>query len=369
MEIHKHKTKKIMMLGNSYLSIYGLRSELIECLIKNGYEIHTVFPNGPFGVGELKSKEMNCAFYNVHLKRRGKNIFQEIKLGVQYFYYIKKVRPDIILAYTVKPILYGGIISRIFSIPFLPNITGLGEALQNSRFIRYFYKIAIKNAECIFFQNEKDQSFFERNGFKYKQSRLLPGSGVNLEKICVLEYPERTNVKFFYVARVMKAKGIEEFLEAASKMKKLYKDVEFHICGICEEEYIEKLKEYEKKDVIKYHGLVHDIQNYYKKAHCIVMPSYYPEGMSNVLLEAAASGRPIITTNRVGCKEAVDDMVTGYLVKEKDSIDLFEKMRSFYELSFNEKKSMGIKGRRKVEMEFDRNRVVKEYLEIINTIN
>lgn len=358
--------KKIMMIGNSYLAIFGLRSELIEQLIEKGYEVWTIFPNGPFGNGEKKSKQMGCYFMNVDLNRRGGNIFQEFCLFIQYLNLIKSKQPDLVLAYTVKPIVYVGIICRIYHIPFMPNITGLGEALKNSSVIRAFYKVAVKNAKCVFFQNAQDKFFFENNGFDYKESALLPGSGVNLEQYCVLKYQESESVKFTYIARVMKSKGIEEFLQAATKMKEIYHDkVEFHVCGICEEEYENLLEQYQKDRVICYHGLVRDIQNYYKDTHCVVMPSYYPEGMSNVLLEAAASGRPVITTDRTGCKEAVEDGVSGYLIKEKDAEDLFAKMEMFYHLSYYERRDMGLEGRKIVEKMFDRKIVVNLYMKRI----
>ncbi|MDE7341038.1 MAG: glycosyltransferase family 4 protein [Lachnospiraceae bacterium] len=361
--------KKVMMIGNSYLSIFGLRLELIKQLIEEEYEVWTIFPNGTFGNGEQRSNEIGCHFINVSLSRRGKNLFQEIRLFVQYFKVIRKVRPDLILAYTVKPIVYTGIICRIFHIPFMPNITGLGEALKNSRFIKYLYKAATKNAECIFFQNMQDRIFFEKNNFNYKYSVLLPGSGVNLSQYQVYEYPDAMPVKFTYVARVMKAKGIEEFLEAAVKMKAMHNEkVEFHVCGICEEEYEGMMNQYQKKGIIVYHGFVYNIKEYYQKAHCIIMPSYYPEGMSNVLLEAAAAGRPIITTDRVGCREAVENGKTGYLIRERDSTDLFHKMNKFLSLSYQEKKNMGLMGRDRIEKKFDRKVVVDAYMECIRKI-
>lgn len=358
-----------MMIGNSYLSIFGLRSELIEQLIENGYEVWTIFPNSTFGSGEQKSKQMGCHFIDVSLTRRGRNLVQEIRLLIQYFKEIRRVRPDIVLAYTVKPVVYTGIICRVFSIPFIPNITGLGEALENSKFIKYLYKVATKNAECIFFQNIHDQNFFEKNKFNYKSSVLLPGSGVNLLKYQVYKYPDDKPIQFTYVARIMKAKGIEEFLKAAAEMKVIHgKEVEFHVCGICEEEYEDMINQYQQAGIIFYHGFVYNIEEYYQKTHCVVMPSYYPEGLSNVLLEAAATGRPIITTDRIGCREAIEDEKTGYLVQEKDSVDLFCKMNKFFNLSYLEKKSMGLMGRERVEKMFDRKIVVAAYMECINKI-
>lgn len=358
-----------MMFGNSYLAVFGLRSELIEQLMEKGHEVWAVFPNSTLGSGEQKSRQIGCHFIDVSLTRRGRNIFQEIRLLMQYFKAIRRIRPDIVLAYTVKPIVYTGTICRIFRIPFMPNITGLGEALKNSKFIKHLYKVATKNAECIFFQNIHDKMFFEENKFIYKNSVLLPGSGVNLLQYQVYKYPDDAPIIFTYVARVMKAKGIEEFLKAAVEMKAVHgKDVEFHVCGICEEEYEDMINRYQQAGIIFYHDFVCNIKEYYQKTHCVVLPSYYPEGLSNVLLEAAATGRPIITTDRIGCREAIEDEKTGYLIREKDSVDLFCKMDKFFNLSYQEKKSMGLMGRERIEKMFDRKIVVDAYIECINKI-
>jgi galacturonosyltransferase len=211
-------------------------------------------------------------------------------------------------------------------------------------------------------------SFFEDYKIISAKVGLLPGSGVNLEKYQPLPYPEDDKIIFTYIARVMKTKGIDEFLAAAETIKKEYSNVEFHICGYYEDDYKDIIEQAQKQGTIVYHGMVNDVRPYEEISHCIVLPTYHPEGISNVLLEAAACARPIITTNRPGCKEVVDDGINGYLVKEKDSQDLIRKMRQFMELSWEARRDMGLAGRSKVEKEFDRQIVVEKYLEYIQNI-
>lgn len=365
--------KKVLILGNSHMVVFKFRGELIEQLISDGYEVFVCFPNGPFGDGEATSKQYGCEFIEIHMERRGTNPFKDVSTICDYFKIIKKVNPSVVLGYTVKPDVYGGIVCRLLNIPFIPNITGLGKGLDEEGLIQkitiLLYKIAIKKAHCVFFQNKSDKLFFDTHGIKYQNGIILPGSGVNLEKFQILPYPEQeTPVKFIYVARVMKVKGIEQYFDAAHEIKKKYPETEFHICGYCEENYKVTI---EKKSVLKeiiYHGLVDDIKEYEKKCHCVVLPSFHPEGISNVLLEGAAYARPLITTDHAGCKETVDDGITGFIVRQKDSYDLIEKMEKFIQLTNSQRKRMGELGRKKIEKEFSRKIVVDAYMREIQSI-
>lgn len=362
--------KKILILGNSHLVVFKFRGELIEELVGQGYDVWVCFPNGPFGEGEETAKKYGCHFIENHIDRRGTNPLKDIFVLKEYFSILKKVKPDVVLAYTVKPDVYGGIACRMLKIPFIPNITGLGKGLDEGGLIQKLttalYKIAVKRAECVFFQNNSDKAFFDSHKIIYKKSVVLPGSGVNLQKFQPLPYPsEQEPIRFIYVARVMKAKGIEQFFDAAHTIKQKYPETEFHICGFCEENYKEILEEKVNQGEIIYHGLVDDVREYEKSCHCVVLPSFHPEGISNVLLEGAACGRPLITTDHAGCKETVLDGTTGFIVKQRDSEDLIQKMIRFINLPYSEKAEMGRAGRAKVEAEFDRQIVVDEYIKEI----
>ena len=210
--------------------------------------------------------------------------------------------------------------------------------------------------------------FFADNNIAVDKHELLPGSGVNLQRYTVLAYPENNTVEFAFISRIMKEKGIDQYLETAEYIKRKYPNTVFHVCGFCEDSYEDKLKLLNEKGIIVYHGMVRDVKEFLKNVHCTIHPTYYPEGISNVLLESSACARPIITTNRSGCREVIDDGVNGYIVREKDSSDLIEKVEKFLSLTFEQKREMGMRGREKVEREFDRNIVVDRYMKIVDDL-
>ena len=361
--------KKLLILANSDSAIFKFRSELIEAL-STDYHIGIGIPFGQYM--EL-IKNDKYEFFDIPINRHGLNPFEDYKLIRRYKKLIREFKPDAMLLYTIKPNLYGSIAAKRYNIPCLCNITGLGSALENKgqlqKFLIMMYRYAMKGERTIFFQNSHGKDFFiEHNIGKESQFYLLPGSGVNLERFKLLPYPEKQPVKFFFIARVIKEKGIDEFLYVAKRFKEESKDAEFHVCGACEEAYEDILKEADSKGIINYHGLVKDMRAMYQESSCVVLPSFYPEGQSNVLLEGAASGRPLITTNHPGCREAVDNGITGFLVKKQDAEDLYAKVCSVFYMSEEERKQMGIRGRKKIEKEFDRNIVINAYKNRLNSI-
>lgn len=361
--------KKIIILSNHHAYTYNFRKEIIQKLLDCNYKVYIVLP---FGEKVELLKKMGCNFINLPLDRRGINPITDIKLLFSYYNIIKRIKPNAVLSYTVKPNIYGGIVCRMLDIPFFPNITGLGSAVEKrgllQRIIVQMYKIACKEATCVFFQNEENKRFFDKNKIKIKNYRLIPGSGVNIDHFIKLPYPSDETIEFVYISRIMKEKGIDQYLEAAKYISKKYPGTKFHILGFCEEDYEEKLNKLEKENIIVYHGMQQDIRKFLIYTHCTIHPTYYPEGMSNVLLESAACARPIITTDRSGCREIVDNGINGFLVKQKDSNDLIEKIEMFISLSHNKKRNMGLAGRKKVEREFDRKIVVEAYLTEIQKI-
>ncbi len=363
--------KKVLILVNHELVIYNFRKELVEKLLELGYEVIISSPKGP-KIDELIA--MGTSFIETNIDRRGKNIFKDLKLIRHYKKMIKKVKPNVVLTYTIKPNIYGGIAAVKYKVPYIANITGLGSALENKSMVQkllvFLYKRAFRSINTVFFQNEENMQFFIDRKIAMGKHELLPGSGVNLEHFKVTPYPEKEKIRFIFVSRIMKEKGIDYYLNAANHFMDKYDNLEFHICGSLEEDYKEIISKYEKENKIIYHGMVRDVREYLKNVHAIIHPTYYPEGMSNVLLEAAASGRPIITTNRSGCREIVDNGVNGYLVDVKDLSQLTKTIEKFIALTNEKKKDMGIAGRKKIEKEFDRQIVVDAYMkEIENILN
>lgn len=357
--------KKVLILCNSCIGLYKFRKELLERLLEEKVEIYI---STPFDNLEIiqELKKMDCQISEINIDRRGMNPIKDLKLLFNYFELMRKIKPNVVLTYTIKPNLYGGIVSRLVKIPYIVNITGLGTALEKDgnlqKILLFFYKIAIKNAQIVFFQNLENKEFMLKNRIIQGRYDILPGSGVNLNQYQALEYPKTKTIDFIFVARIMKEKGIEQYLDAAKIIRKKYPKTRFHICGFCEDNYKDILEELSEQKIIIYHGLVNNMIDIYKISSCTIHPTYYPEGLSNVLLESAASGRPIITTNRAGCREVIEDGKNGFLIKQQDTIDLIQKIEKFLNLNWQEQKEMGLKGRKKVEKEFNRNIVVEKYM-------
>lgn len=354
---------KILILANNDIGLYKFRKELIERLIKDGHKVYLSLPDGEF-VNDLK--KLGCKYIKTKLSRHGINPVQEFRLLRLYKSILKNLKPDMVFTYTIKPNIYGGIACSSLKIPYVVNITGLGTAVENKGFLQFItvqlYRIGLKEVKTVFFQNKENEKFFTNKNLAVGKHKLLPGSGVNLSFYQPLEYPNTDTIDFVFVGRIMKEKGIEEYLKAAKYIRKKYLQSRFHICGFCEQDYEDKINKLQNKGIIIYHGLVKDMKEIYKQIHCTIHPTYYPEGLSNVLLESAACARPIITTNRSGCREVIEDGKNGFLVRERDSLDVISKIEKFIQLSWKEKKQMGFNGRKKVEKEFDRQIVINQYI-------
>mgnify|MGYP004508234357 CR=1 FL=1 len=360
--------KIVLVLANRDFVLYNFRVEVLKRLLEEGYKVYICLPDGP---KVRLMEEMGCKYIPVEIDKRGTNPVKDLKLMKKYKHIFKETNPDVILSYTTKVCIYSGIVAGKMNIPYLVNVSGLGTALEQPGILQplmiTLYKNAVRKAKCVFFQNTDNRRFFHEHDMYDGHEVLIPGSGVNLDKWKYLEYPsDKTGVQFLFVARIIKEKGIEEYLACAKVMKKEFPDSVFHVCGPCDGEYRQMLTEYENDGIIKYHGEVSDTALFLQNVHCQIHPSYYPEGISNVCLEAAASGRPVITTNRPGCRETVDDKVTGYVVEQKNREQLIEATREFMRLSNDKRRYMGINGRKKMEKEFDRNIVVRSYIEEIN---
>lgn len=361
--------KKILILSNHHRYTYNFRKEIIQRLVDEGYQVYISLP---YGEKVELLKKMGCKYIESCLDRRGMNPFVDFKLVRAYYKTIKKLQPDIILSYTIKPNIYGGLVSRWFKTPFIANITGLGTAVGNESILQkiliLLYKSAFKKATCVFFQNESNKDFFINQGIPVKKYRVIPGSGVNIDEFYYQDYPQDDGtLRFLFIGRIMRDKGIEELIEAAKKVKKVYKNLQFDALGFCEDEYRKKADLLQKENIITFHGVKNNVRDYLKKCHTAILPSHH-EGMANVLLEAAATGRPVLASNVPGCKETFDDGISGFGFEAKNVKSLLKAIYKFIELPYEEKRKMGLAGRRKMEREFDRNIVVNAYLDEINLI-
>lgn len=358
--------KKVLILVNHDIVIYNFRKELVERLLHDGYEVYI---SSPYGERIEDLVTMGCKYIKAKIARHGTNVTEELKLLYYYKKIIKEIKPDVVLSYTIKPNIYGGMACRMLKVPYIANITGLGTAVENKGLMQkitiLLYRISFKKINCLYFQNTENRQFFIDNKIAVDKHKLLPGSGVNLEHFNVLDYPCDETIEFTFISRIMKEKGIDQYIEAAEFIRKKYPNTKFHICGFCEEAYEDRLKALQEQGIVTYHGMQRDVRVILQKTHCTIHPTYYPEGMSNVLLESSACGRPIITTNRSGCRETVDNGVNGYIVEQRNSKDLIDKIEKFLNLSYEKKKDMGLAGREKVEKEFDRQIVLEVYMDEI----
>lgn len=358
--------KNVLVINNGTAGLYGFRRELLEELCKN----HNVIVLAKDTGNRNELVTMGCSFVPAEIEYHGINPLQEISLIWFYKRMIKEHKPDIVLTYTIKPNIYGGIACANLGIPYIANITGLGTAVENKGWMQKItvplYRYGLRKAKKVFFQNRENLDFMLRRSIVSDNYELIPGSGVNLKRFKLMDYPHNDTVDFTFISRVMKEKGIDQYLEAARKIHPKYSNAIFHVYGKCDGKYESILNKMMDDGIIVYHGYTTDVIGVHSKSSCTIHPSYYPEGMSNVLLESAACGRPIITTDRAGCREAIENGVNGFIVRQQDSKDLIDKIEKFMSLSWEQRREMGIQGRRKVENEFDRDIVVRRYMEEIN---
>lgn len=362
--------KKVLILVNHAITISLFRTELVEALVKNGYKVYI---SSPYGEQIDYFVDLGCEFIETPVDRRGINPKNDFKLLLKYNRILNYIKPNVVLTYTVKPNVYGGIACRLNKIPYICNVTGLGSGYLNGgivqKIVKNLSRISFKKANKVFFQNTADMNLLINQNVVNDNYGLLPGSGVNLNRYNVLPYPpEDEPISFNFIARVMKDKGIDEYLEAAKRIKEKYQNTIFNVIGMIDQpHYKEILEDYEEKGIIKYHGFQNDTIPFIKQCSCTINPSY-TEGMSNVLLESAACGRPIIASNIPGCKEIIDEGLNGYTFEVKDVNNLISKIEKFINLNHKEKEHMGLMGRNKVEKDFDRDIVVNAYLEKIREI-
>ncbi|NLV83957.1 MAG: glycosyltransferase family 4 protein [Spirochaetales bacterium] len=353
---------KIAMIINSSSGLYNFRKDLIQRMIADGHEVIALTP---LEGRTDQLEEIGVRLINTEIDRRGLNPLHDISLYRQYRKILKKEKPDFAVTYTIKPNVYGGVACRMSRISYAGNITGLGTAFESSGLLRkvatIMNKVALKKAKCVFFENAENRDLFVNEGIISKnQAVLLNGAGVNLEHFSYQSYPTDDNgIRFLFMGRVMKEKGIDELFSAMQRLRDDGENCSLDLLGSFEEKYEEQIKQYEKDGWLRFHGYQSDVRPYIADSHCFVLPSYH-EGMANTNLESAATGRPVITTNIPGCKEAVVDGKSGFLCAVRNANDLCKKMKQFIALSQDKREQMGKAGRNHMENVFDKRKVVAE---------
>ncbi len=366
---------KIVISLNASWNIYNFRLNLARALKKNGYEVILVAPYDKYS--EILKKEFE--YYNIYMNNKGTNLIEDIKTTIEFYKLYKKIEPDIALHYTIKPNIYGTIACSLLGIKTINNIAGLGTLFIKENFTtkiaKWLYRYSQSRANRIFFQNRDDFELFVENRLVDKnRCDILPGSGVDTQKFKPIPKKRKDNIfRFLFIARMLWDKGVGEFVEASKIIKNRYKNVEFQMLGFLDINNRsavpkKKMQEWVDKGYINYLGVTDEVQKFIKEADCVVLPSFYREGVPRVLLESASMAKPIITTNVVGCKEVIDDKINGYLCEVKNAKDLADKMEMMLNLSEKEREEMGKKGREKMINQFDESIVINRYLKEIKRL-
>ena len=366
---------KIVIVSNTSWSLFNFRLELARSMKEKGYEVVLVAPYDEYS--DRLSEEFE--YYDICMNNKGTNPKEDIKTTFDFYKLYKKIKPDVVLHYTIKPNIYGTIACSLLGIKTINNIAGLGTLFIRQNFVtkiaKFLYKYSQNKANKIFFQNKDDlELFIEENLVDKDKCDVLPGSGVDIDKFKPIQREKKDNIfRFLLISRMIWNKGIGEYVEAAKMIKQKYENVEFLLLGAVGVDNPtaiskETIKKWEKEKIIKYLGTTDNVKLEIAKADCIVLPSFYREGVPRVLLEAAAMEKPIITTNNVGCKEVVDDGINGFLCKIKDSKNLAKKMDKMLNLTEKERIKMGKAGRKKIIKEFNEEIVINKYLQIIREL-
>jgi len=362
---------KIMIIANDASGLYIFRKELIEKIVSLGHEVYVSVPDDEY----INSLEQvgSIIIKNYNMQRRGTNPLKDYQLLNHYKTILREIRPNIVFTYTIKPNVYGGLACKQLNIPYIANVTGLGTSIQNRSLIQIIsilmYKLGLRGAKKVFFQNTSNRDYMlSHRIIKESIADLLPGSGVNTKQHRYESYPKDDSIIVLTtVGRIMKDKGIDEILCSAEEIKRKYQNVEFRLIGDFDEGYQDIIADYSKRGIIKYLGVQKDIHPYMADSHAILHASYH-EGMSNVLLEALSTGRPVIATDIPGCIETFEPNVTGLSFKPKNIQSMVKAIDRFVNLPHETKEEMGKRGREKVVREFSRDIVIDKYMNELSKI-
>lgn len=364
---------KIAIVLNTSWNIYNFRMNFVKSLQEQGHEVHTIAPHDPY---TRRLIEAGCIHHNVKMDSRGANPVKDFFLILEFLSIYRKVRPDVILHYTIKPNIYGTLAAAMLKIPTINNVCGLGTVFLKKGIVSSIalalYKWSFRYPKKVFFQNSDDHKLFvERELVSAEIADLLPGSGVDLEKFYSVPYQKNKQFTFLLISRLITDKGVLEFIEAVRKLRSGGLDARFQILGAKDPEHkrgiqLKTIDEWISAGLIEYLGTTDDVRQYIHKADCVVLPSYR-EGAPRTLLEAASSSKPIVATDVPGCHHVVVHNYNGLLCKLKDANDLAEKMKTMAHLDEPRLKEMGENGRKKVEQEYSEAIVIDKYLTAIAT--
>jgi len=368
--------RKIVISINTAWNIFNFRAGLIRALIEAGYEVIALAPHDQYS---QRLQELGCKVVDLPMDNNGTHPGRDLLLLARYYSVLRTLRPHAFLGYTIKPNIYGSLAAHALGIPVINNIAGLGATFIRdsliTKVVKALYKTALKRSHKVFFQNADDLALFTKAGLVSQDAiGLLPGSGLNLDQYlpAPVDASASRPFRFLLVARMLKDKGVEEFAEAARLVRRVHPASEFHLLGADGRNNpngipAAVMAAWQSEGLVVYHGKTDDVRPYLSAADCVVLPSYR-EGVPRSLLEAAAMARPIIATDVVGCRDAVQDKLTGMLCEVRSPESLAEKMLAMIALPSTQRAAMGTAGRRMVEEKFDEQIVIQKYLQALNAV-
>jgi len=364
--------KKIAIISNLSWNLYNFRLSLMVAMRDAGYEVIAIAPYDNYS---QKIIDAGFEFHDIEMNAQGINPLEDLKTTYQFYTLFKKISPDIICQYTIKPNIYGSLMARLLNIKMINNIAGLGTLFIKENLVtkiaKILYKISQSKADRVFFQNRDDLALFTAEGIvKAEKCDVLPGSGVDTNRFKPHYKEKSEKIRFLLIARMIWEKGIGEYVQAAREIKKTYPNVEFCLLGFLDVENPgaitkEEMDAWVNEGVINYLGVSDRVDEVIQSADCVVLPSYYREGTPKTLLESGSAGKPIITTDNVGCRDVVDDGINGYICEPRSWEDLAAKIEKFLALTDEERLEMGKKSREKMVREFDEKIVIEKYLELL----
>lgn len=365
---------RIAVVLNTSWNIYNFRMSLVRNLIAEGHEVHTIAPKDDF---TALLREAGCHHHNVTMDSRGANPLKDMALVAELFLIYRRVRPDVILHYTIKPNIYGTLAAAMLKIPVINNVCGLGTVFLKDNIVSAIaialYRISFRFAGKVFFQNPEDLKLFvEKSIIRAEAVDLVPGSGIDLQRFQALPFRRNEKFTFLLISRLITDKGVLDYIDAVKSLRKEGFGARFQLLGQLDPEHkrgiqVPEIRKWIEDNVIEYLGTTRDVREYIKDADCIVLPSYR-EGTPRTLLEAASSAKPIVATDVPGCNHVVTHEHNGFLCRMKDSVDLAAKMRDIANCPDEKLAEFGRNGRLKMEAEYDENLVINKYLRALETL-
>jgi len=358
----------IYLCANTSWYLYNFRRNLIRTLIERGHSVTTIAPHDRFS---KKLQKLGCKTFPIYIDNKGTNPLRDIRTFVRYLFLYSRARPDVIANFTIKPVIYSSLSASFFRIQTINTITGLGTAFLSESHVKsivqWLFRLSLRRSKTVYFQNKDDKFvFLESNLVDKDQAVLIHGSGVDLTHFAFKPLANESTDRFVLISRMLWDKGIGEFIEAARTISKKNLNATFQLVGpsnIDNRTAIpdDVIQEWSKEGIVEYMGMVDDIRSILSDATCVVLPSYR-EGLSRILMEASAVGRPIITTDVPGCRDIVTHGYNGLLCQPRDSVDLTNTIQHFMKLPQRQKMEMGQNARIRSEDMFDQHTVNQTYV-------